>query len=176
MAVARRAVYKTTVKIFDTATFDQFAKGTKVLAATDAGGTNLETIYGGGASVSLTAAQDGSQNADDVQWHNKQNNRLTWERNAVNWNTSSLIINEQSVSTSSIFLVESSRSSNCLFFAIKNTDTSGNILVSIDNGSTFPIIVSPGKCFVGRPNSKALNLIKVKSSTGTVTFEYVIAK
>ena len=165
--------------------FSSYVVPTKAVAAEELsvhhteflGSTSNDTLsktLGGKGSASIDAAQWGdgwtSFNHQGAYWEDQSD---VWELVGETWS------GELSI-TSAVKLTDNT-STTCAFVYIKNTGTSVNAEVSLnDTGGNYYIIIPPGGSVHLRGDGTTLECNKVyvrgASGSSTTTIEYIIAK
>ena len=101
----------------------------------------------------------------------------SWSEVATNWNSLTYLYWNGFIGITSTQLQLSNDSSDVQFCYIKNTGST-SIIISLDGNSTYPLKLSANAStmFRGYSTNLKINEVYVKTSSGTSTIEYLIAK
>ena len=123
----------------------------------------------GTASISATQWGDGwvSFSHENATWDDQGD---LWELQGETWS------GELSLTTSGVDLTDDI--SACKFLYIKNTGTTNNVLVALDGGFTYLIVIPPEGSIGLRGDGTQLlcSEVFVKTNTSTTEIEFIIAK
>ena len=132
--------------------------------------TSIGRLGGNSKMTDITSNQWGDG------WSSMISDTATWDLNASNWEGTD--DTWDGIFTMTTTQSQLSTDSNDLqFFYIKNTGSNA-VIISLDANSTYPLKLSAGAStmFRGYSTNLKINEVYVKTSSGTSTIEYLIAK
>ena len=133
--------------------------------------TSIGRLGGNSKMTDITSNQWGDG------WSSMISERATWELNTSNWEATSTDTWDGIFTMTTTQSQLSTDSNDLQFCYIKNTGSNA-VIISLDANSTYPLKLSAGAStmFRGYSTNLKVNEVYVKTSSGTSTIEYLIAK
>ena len=133
--------------------------------------TSIGRLGGNSKMTDITSNQWGDG------WSSMISDTATWDLNANNWEDTGTDTWDGIFTMTTTQSQLSTDSNDLQFFYIKNTGSNA-VIISLDANSTYPLKLSAGAStmFRGYSTNLKINEVYVKTSSGTSTIEYLIAK
>ena len=167
MATDRRVIMRTSVLPTQTGTLEEYTARTSRMVSAQGG-----RLGGNSTLTDITSNQWGDGWASIVA----PLDATYWEGNEEVWESAGFWEGEDpTISATAVQL--SSDTSDLQFCYIKNTGSTA-VIISLDGDSTYPLKLSANAStmFRGYSTNLKINEVYVKTSSGTSTIEYLIAK